>query len=125
MTRMTETPTLFVCHGDEGGPRIHPCRRAQEALHAAGVEYEKGVAGPAEKGTASRRRRAPRTLALAGMRAPKRRSAACLLRTRRGRRVGPHRAAAVACKREHPSGPSLRTSEGERYGGVANEAGQS
>ena len=24
---MAETPTLFVCHGDEGGPRIHPCRR--------------------------------------------------------------------------------------------------
>ena len=45
MTRMTETPTLFVCHGDEGGPRIHPCRRAQEALHAAGVEYEKVIAG--------------------------------------------------------------------------------
>jgi glutathione S-transferase len=41
---MAETPTLFVCHGDEGGPRIHPCRRVQEALHAAGIEYEKVVA---------------------------------------------------------------------------------
>jgi hypothetical protein len=29
---MAETPTLFVCHGDDGGPRMHPCRRVQEAL---------------------------------------------------------------------------------------------
>jgi glutathione S-transferase len=41
---MAEVPTLFVCHGDDGGPRIHPCRRVQEALHAAGIEYEKVVA---------------------------------------------------------------------------------
>jgi hypothetical protein len=41
---MPETPTLYVCHGDEGGPRMHPCRRVQEALHEAGVEYEKVVA---------------------------------------------------------------------------------
>jgi hypothetical protein len=41
---MADKPTLFVCHGDEGGPRIHPCRRVQEALHAAGVEYDKVIA---------------------------------------------------------------------------------
>jgi glutathione S-transferase len=41
---MAETPTLFVCHGDEGGPRMHPCRRVQEALLGAGIEYEKVVA---------------------------------------------------------------------------------
>lgn len=41
---MAEIPTLYVCHGDEGGPKIHPCRRVQEALHAAGIEYEKVVA---------------------------------------------------------------------------------
>jgi glutathione S-transferase-like protein len=41
---MTATPTLFVCHGDEGGPRVHPCRRVQESLHAAGIEYDKVVA---------------------------------------------------------------------------------
>jgi glutathione S-transferase len=41
---MAEIPTLYVCHGDEGGPRIHPCRRVQEALHKAGIEYEKVVA---------------------------------------------------------------------------------
>jgi glutathione S-transferase len=39
-----EPPTLFVCHGDEGGPKIHPCRRVQEALREAGVEYKKVVA---------------------------------------------------------------------------------
>lgn len=37
-------PTLYVCHGDDGGPRVHPCRRVQEALRAAGIEYEKVVA---------------------------------------------------------------------------------
>ena len=41
---MAETPTLYVCHGDDGGPKIHPCRRVQEALRAAGIEYEKVVA---------------------------------------------------------------------------------
>ena len=42
---MAETPTLFVCHGDDAGPRMHPCRRAQEAQRAAGIEYEKVIAG--------------------------------------------------------------------------------
>ena len=41
---MAENPTLFVCHGDEGGPRIHPCRRVQEALQSAGIEYDKVIA---------------------------------------------------------------------------------
>ena len=41
----TEKPTLFVCHGDEGGPAMHPCRRVQEAMHAAGIEYDKVIAG--------------------------------------------------------------------------------
>jgi len=41
---MSDTPTLYVCHGDEGGPRLHPCRRVQEALHSAGIEYDKVVA---------------------------------------------------------------------------------
>lgn len=40
----TQKPTLYVCHGDEGGPRIHPCRRVQEALQAKGIAYEKVVA---------------------------------------------------------------------------------
>jgi glutathione S-transferase len=41
---MAEQPTLYVCHGDEGGPSIHPCRRVQEAMHAAGIEYDKVIA---------------------------------------------------------------------------------
>ena len=39
-----ELPTLYVCHGDEGGPRVHPCRRVQEAMHTKGIEYEKVIA---------------------------------------------------------------------------------
>jgi glutathione S-transferase len=41
---MDEKPTLFVCHGDEGGPKVHPCRRVQEAMKAAGIEYDKVIA---------------------------------------------------------------------------------
>ena len=41
---MPDNPQLFVCHGDDGGPRMHPCRRVQEALRAAGVEYDKVIA---------------------------------------------------------------------------------
>jgi glutathione S-transferase len=41
---MDEKPTLFVCHGDQGGPKIHPCRRVQEALQEAGIGYEKVIA---------------------------------------------------------------------------------
>src|SRR3954449_10521244 len=41
---MPERPTLYVCHGDDGGPRIHPCRRVQEALREAEIPYEKVVA---------------------------------------------------------------------------------
>ena len=41
---MAPPPTLYVCHGDDGGPRIHPCRRVQEALRDAGIEYEKVIA---------------------------------------------------------------------------------
>jgi glutathione S-transferase len=41
---MPERPTLFVCHGDDGGPRFHPCRRVQEALRNAAIDYEKVIA---------------------------------------------------------------------------------
>jgi hypothetical protein len=41
----SERPTLFVCHGDTGGPKIHPCRRVQEAMNAAGIQYDKVIAG--------------------------------------------------------------------------------
>jgi Glutathione S-transferase, N-terminal domain len=43
---MTDSPpTLYVCHGDDGGPRIHPCRKVQEAMRARGLEYRKVIAG--------------------------------------------------------------------------------
>jgi glutathione S-transferase len=42
---MADNPTLYVCHGDQSGPKMHPCRRVQEALQAAGIEYDKVVAG--------------------------------------------------------------------------------
>ena len=41
---MAEIPTLCVCHADDAGPRIHPCRRVQEALRDAGIEYDKVIA---------------------------------------------------------------------------------
>jgi glutathione S-transferase len=44
-TTGADIPTLYVCHGDDGGPRVHPCRRVQEALRAKGIEYEKVIAG--------------------------------------------------------------------------------
>jgi glutathione S-transferase len=40
-----EAPTLYVCHGDDQGPRLHPCRRVQEALREAGIAYQKVIAG--------------------------------------------------------------------------------
>jgi glutathione S-transferase len=45
MTTDTPKPTLYVCHGDDGGPRVHPCRRVQEQMRAKGVAYEKVIAG--------------------------------------------------------------------------------
>lgn len=41
---MPDQPTLYVCHGDDEGPKLHPCRRVQEAMRAAGVDYEKVIA---------------------------------------------------------------------------------
>jgi glutathione S-transferase len=44
LTEAATRPTLFVCHGDDGGPRFHPCRKVQEALRAADIEYDKVIA---------------------------------------------------------------------------------
>ncbi len=41
---MAEKPTLYVCHGDDGGPRVHPCRRVQETMREAGIDYDKVIA---------------------------------------------------------------------------------
>jgi glutathione S-transferase len=35
---------LYTCHIDAGGPPVHPCRRAHEALREAGHEYQTEVA---------------------------------------------------------------------------------
>ncbi len=40
---MSDKPTLHVCSIDDGGPKLHPCRRAQEALDAAGIAHEKVI----------------------------------------------------------------------------------
>jgi glutathione S-transferase len=32
--------TLFVCHLDQGGPPVHPCRLAHHALRKHGHEYK-------------------------------------------------------------------------------------
>ena len=44
MSSDAPVPTLYVCQGDEGGPRLHPCRRVQEAMQAKGIKYEKVIA---------------------------------------------------------------------------------
>jgi glutathione S-transferase len=41
---MNASPTLYVCHGDDKGPRMHPCARVQKAMRAKGIAYEKVVA---------------------------------------------------------------------------------
>lgn len=38
-----EELTLFVCHIDEGGPAVHPCRVAHQALRKQGHEYKTEV----------------------------------------------------------------------------------
>lgn len=40
---MPDRLTLFVCSVDQGGPKPHPCRKAHEALSAAGHDHEKVV----------------------------------------------------------------------------------
>lgn len=40
---MSQKPTLHVCHIDQAGPKGHPCRRAEEALSAAGIDHERVV----------------------------------------------------------------------------------
>jgi glutathione S-transferase len=40
-----DLPTLFVCHGDDEGPKFHPCKKVQEALREANIPYNKVIAG--------------------------------------------------------------------------------
>ena len=41
---MDDKHKLYVCHGDDGGPKVHPCRRVQEAMHEKNIQYEKEIA---------------------------------------------------------------------------------
>lgn len=45
MATGSDRPTLFVCDGDERGAPFHPCARVQKAMRAAGVDYDKVIAG--------------------------------------------------------------------------------
>lgn len=45
VTADVSTPTLYVCHIDEGMPLFHPCAKANKALDKAGVAHEKVVYG--------------------------------------------------------------------------------
>lgn len=40
---MPDVPTLHVCSVDQGGVKLHACRRAEEALAAAAIDHEKAV----------------------------------------------------------------------------------
>ena len=40
-----ELPTLYVCHGDDKSPRMHPCGRVQAVMRAKGIAYDKVIAG--------------------------------------------------------------------------------
>lgn len=44
MATEVPTPTLYVCHGDDGGVRIHPCRRVQERMRTKHIAYDKVIA---------------------------------------------------------------------------------
>jgi glutathione S-transferase len=37
---MPEKLTLYVCDLNRTAPKVHPCRRAHDALEAAGLPYE-------------------------------------------------------------------------------------
>jgi glutathione S-transferase len=47
MSNIEDSPgelVLYTCHIDEGGPAVHPCRRAHDALRKAGHDYRTEVA---------------------------------------------------------------------------------
>jgi glutathione S-transferase len=73
---VTANPTLYVCHGDDRGPRFHPCRRVQEALRDADIGYEKVIAAHGSpipflrKGSREELRRATGTTKLPTLKLP-------------------------------------------------------
>jgi glutathione S-transferase len=40
---MAQAKTLHVCHVNRNGPKLHACRKAHDALDAAGHSYETNV----------------------------------------------------------------------------------
>ena len=47
MIEILEKPpktTLYTCEIDDGGPKMHPCHKAHDALDEAGIEYETVIA---------------------------------------------------------------------------------
>jgi Glutathione S-transferase, N-terminal domain len=96
-TTMTDLPTLYVRHGDDGGPKIHPCRRVQESLRAAGIDYEKVIA--ADGSPFPFRRKQPRD----DLRAATAETKLPALKLPNGR-VITHSRAIMRWVREHPSG---------------------
>jgi len=40
---MPGTLKLYTCSLDDGGPKVHPCRKAHEALTDAGHSYETDI----------------------------------------------------------------------------------
>jgi glutathione S-transferase len=63
---MLERAVLHVCHLDDGGLPPHACKRAQRALRAAGVDFEKVIAGRGRLFGLFTKGRRPRLKALSG-----------------------------------------------------------
>jgi hypothetical protein len=40
---MPTKPTLHVCSFDREGPKVHACRRADDALNDAGIDHDRSV----------------------------------------------------------------------------------
>jgi hypothetical protein len=40
---MPDKPKLHVCSIDRGGPKLHACRKADDALNDAGIDHERAV----------------------------------------------------------------------------------
>ena len=63
---MPAKPTLYVCHLDDGSVSLHACRRAHEALRAAGHDYETVISGRGRPFGLFTRGRRPRLKEMSG-----------------------------------------------------------
>jgi hypothetical protein len=66
---VSEKLTLYVCHIDEGGLKLHSCRRASAALRDAGHDFEKVVWGKGIPLALLRKGRRPELKELSGQEA--------------------------------------------------------